>query len=125
MTTKEIGDIGEKAAQKLLKKSGYKILSRNLHISHNELDIIAQNKEYIAFVEVKTRTCSPDDQKYGVPSSSVTRNKRSHLISAANDYLRKNKTNKQPRMDVVEVWIDKDSKKVIKMNHIENAYEAY
>ncbi|MBR0449668.1 MAG: YraN family protein, partial [Clostridia bacterium] len=41
MTTKDIGTIGENAAVKILKKSRYKILARNIHISHNELDIVA------------------------------------------------------------------------------------
>ena len=41
MTTKDIGAIGENAAVKILKKSRYKILARNIHISHNELDIVS------------------------------------------------------------------------------------
>ena len=44
MTTKEIGDLGEKIAEKYLKKNRYKMLSRNLHVSHNELDIVALHK---------------------------------------------------------------------------------
>ena len=38
-TTKDIGDVGEKAAVKFLKKDGYKIVGRNKHFSHNEIDI--------------------------------------------------------------------------------------
>ena len=41
MTTKDIGTLGENVAIKFLKKNKYKILERNLHVSHNELDIIA------------------------------------------------------------------------------------
>ena len=54
MKTKQIGDIGEAAAAKFLKKNGYKVIERNLHISHNELDIVAIHKKQrvIAFVEV-------------------------------------------------------------------------
>ena len=37
MTTKEIGDYGEKLAVKLLKKKHYRIINRNLHFSKNEL----------------------------------------------------------------------------------------
>ena len=47
MTTKEIGDIGERAAERFLKKNGYKIKGRNCHFSHNELDIIAENDNFI------------------------------------------------------------------------------
>lgn len=121
MTTKDIGDIGEVAAAHFLKKNGYKIIGKNLHFSHNEIDIVAENKEYIVFAEVKTRS-SRYDSPYGVPSAAVTRTKQTHLIEAANAYLREKKPQKQPRMDVLEVWIDKKSKKVVNINHIEDAF---
>ena len=124
MTTKEIGDIGESAAARFLKKEGYKITGRNRHFSHNELDIIAENKEFILFVEVKTRTADPERYSpYGVPSSAVTRTKQLRLITAARDYLRQNPTSKQPRMDVIEVWLS-PKKEVLKINHITDAYGA-
>ena len=122
MTTKDIGDIGEKAAAKLLKKSGYKIRERNIHLSHNEIDIVAEDKLFLVFVEVKTRTKSDDyDSLYGVPSSAVDLKKRDRLIHAAIDYMKTRPTTKQPRMDVIEVWLDQ-SHKVIQTNHITNAY---
>ena len=124
MTTKAIGDIGEKAAAKYLKKSGYKIKERNIHLSHNEIDIVAEDSEYLVFAEVKTRTGDPTaPSSYGVPSSAVNYKKREHLIDAARDYLRLKPTKKQPRMDVLEVWLN-DEKKVISINHIRNAYGA-
>ena len=121
MTTKDIGNIGEAAAARFLKKDGYRVVGRNLHFSHNEIDIVAENKEYIVFAEVKTRS-SEYDSPYGVPSSAVTRAKQAHLIEAANAYLREKKTSKQPRMDVLEVWIDKSTNEVVKINHIEDAF---
>ncbi len=122
ITTKEIGNIGENAATKFLKKCGYRIISRNKHISHNEIDIIAENKEYIVFVEVKTRTANPEIYSlYGTPATSVTKAKQSRLITAANVYLSQNHTIKQPRMDVMEIWLDEE-KRILKINHIENAY---
>ena len=125
MTTKEIGDIGEDIAVKLLKKSKFKISGRNLHFSHNEIDIVAENKAFILFVEVKTRTVGDASEiEDTVPSLAVTYSKRSRLITAARDYLRENPTKKQPRMDVIEVWLDSATNKALKTNHIENAYEA-
>ena len=121
MTTKDIGDIGEAAAARFLKKNGYKIIGKNLHFSHNEIDIVAENKEYIVFAEVKTRS-APYNSLYGVPSAAVTRTKQTHLIEAANAYLKDKKTKKQPRMDVLEVWIDKETKEVVNINHIEDAF---
>ena len=127
MTTKEIGDLGEKIAVRFLKKKHYKILSRNLHFSHNELDIIAFDKKLkmIVFVEVKAR--SVDDDLYspfGPPSSAVTRSKQMRTIQAARDFLRDNpKFNKyQPRFDIIEVYLKKEDKSLLNVNHFENAF---
>ncbi len=122
MTTKEIGDIGEHAAARFLKKNGYKIKGRNKHFSHNEIDIIAENRSYIVFVEVKTRTLSHEGLASPSPSAAVTQAKQSRLITAAYEYLRKKPTSKQPRMDVVEVWLNRDTIEVIDINHITDAY---
>ncbi len=125
MSTKEIGDIGERAAERFLKKNGYKIKGRNCHFSHNELDIVAENDKFILFVEVKTRTADPtQNSPYGVPSSAVTPAKQKRLIEAALAYLSKKPTSKQPRMDVIEVWLDKKTLEVVKLNHITDAYGA-
>ena len=50
MKTVEIGRLGEKLAAQYLKKNKYRILETNLHVSHNEIDIIAKNKEFLVFV---------------------------------------------------------------------------
>ena len=124
MTTKEIGDIGERAAARFLKKNKYKIKGRNLHFSHNEIDIVAEDKSYIVFVEVKTR--SVDTALIGYisepPSKAVTKSKQSHLLRAARVYLKEKPSKKQPRMDVIEILIDKETHKVLNLNHIRNAY---
>ena len=127
MTTKEIGDFGENLAVRFLKKRHYKVLNRNLHFSHNELDIVALNKKdnVIVFVEVKTR--SVDDDLYspfGPPSASVTKQKQIRTVQAARNFLRDNlRFHKyQPRFDVIEVYLKKDDKSLLNINHIENAF---
>ena len=124
MTTKEIGDIGENAAAKFLKKNGYKVQKRNIHLSHNEIDIIAEDHDFIVFAEVKTRTGDPYKfSRYGVPSSAVNYKKQENLLKAARAFLKSNPTTKQPRMDVIEVWLD-EAQNVVAINHIRNAYCA-
>ena len=127
MTTKDIGTIGENAAVKILKKSRYKILARNIHISHNELDIVALHKKsgMIVFVEVKTRSVNSDlYSPFGTPSDAVTKQKQMRTIQAARGYLNANpRLNKyQPRFDVIEVYLEKENKKIINTNHFENAF---
>lgn len=125
--TAELGRLGEKKAAMFLKKKKYKILEQNLHLSHNEIDIIALSKreKTILFVEVKTRSVNPDMYSpFGSPASAVTKEKRSRIITAARDFLRKNTkyAEYQPRLDVIEVYVDKNSYAILKINHIENAF---
>lgn len=52
-TTKQTGDKGEAYAAKYLKKHKYKIIARNYKKPYGEIDIIAENKEVIAFLRLK------------------------------------------------------------------------
>ena len=125
LSRNDIGKYGEKEAAKFLRSKGYKILASNKHESHKEIDIIASDKEHIAFVEVKTRSVDYDMYSpYGPPSAAVTKKKQTNLIMAARNYLSNNPTNKIPRMDVIEVYVKKGTNKVLKINHFTNAYHA-
>ena len=127
MTTKDIGNLGELLACKFLKKKRYKILENNLHVSHNELDIVALDKKqgFIVFVEVKTRSVEHDlYSPFGRPADAVTRSKQKRTVDAARGFLNANpKMNKyQPRFDVIEVYLDKENRALLEINHIENAF---
>ncbi len=126
MKTAEIGKLGEDLAVKFLKKQKFKIVDRNIHVSHNEIDIIARNKEYIIFVEVKTRSADESLKlDFGSPAEAVDSRKQKRTVCAARGYLKNGRYAKlQPRFDVVEVFIYKDTHKLIKINHIENAFGA-
>ena len=124
-TTTDIGRFGENAASEYLKKQKYKIVKQNYFASHNEIDIIAENHQYIIFVEVKTRTISPNSE-FGTPASAVTYAKQKRTLAAAQSYLNENKIKKSPRLDVIEVYISKQNEgaalEVTKINHIEDAF---
>ena len=129
MKTTDIGALGENIASDFLKKHKYKIIDRNLHRSHNEIDIVAFDKatETLVFVEVKARCVDTDlYSSFGTPATAVTKAKQIRTISAAKEYL--SKTNKtkylQIRFDVIEVYLQKEIYKILKINHIENAFGA-
>ena len=126
MSTLEIGKFGEDTAAVYLKKNGYRIVDRNVHVSHNEIDIIARDRYYLVFVEVKTRrTDSTLYSDFGTPASAVTRSKQQKTVEAARKYLATTKYAKlQPRFDVIEVYVDKNESNVININHIINAFGA-
>ena len=124
--TIEIGALGEKEAVKFLRAKGYKITDRNKRQSHKEIDIIAHNKEYLAFVEVKTRSVGKDMYNpYGSAASAVNYQKQKNLIAGARAYLAEHPTDLMIRMDVIEVYLEKETQKLLKINHIENAYMAH
>ena len=126
-TSTDIGRFGENAACEYLKSQKYKIVERNYFASHNEIDIIAENKQYIVFIEVKARAVS-NTQNFGSPASAVTYSKQKRTLAAAQAYLSTHKTSKTPRLDVIEVYLDTspDDIKlaVAKINHIEDAFSS-
>lgn len=126
MKTVNIGKIGESAAAKFLKKNHYRVLEMNVHLSHNEIDIVAKDKNHIIFVEVKTRSTDNDLYSYfGSPASAVTFGKQKRTVEAARQYLKNSSHNHlQPRFDVIEVYLDRANNKVLHINHIVNAFGA-
>ncbi len=125
-----IGKIGEQLAADFLIKNGCTIISQNVRLSKNEIDIIAEDKEFIIFVEVKTRTCLyPESGDFGIPSRAVDQGKRKNTVKAARDYLYTHYSEKQPRIDVIEVYLLEQNEPTltpnpIKINHIRNAFDA-
>ena len=77
--TKSIGNSGEDLAARYLESNGYEIVARNFHSRYGEIDIIAKNAEYIAYIEVKTRGIS----SYGLPRDAVTLQKQQKIIKTA------------------------------------------
>ena len=123
MTKRDIGDFGEKVCVKFLRKSGYKIVGRNVRMGHLEIDIIASDKTHIVFVEVKTRNTEKNNILR--PAAAVDSDKRTNLINFAYSFVKslpEKEKNKQPRIDVCEVLVSGDKKlKVCDFNYIENA----
>ena len=125
-TTTDIGRFGERAAARLLRRKGYRILAKNRHEGRNELDLVAENRETIVFVEVKTRTADRQYKTdYGTPSDAVTASKRKRTIAAAKAYLYKNPSRKAPRFDVIEVYLGNTERKrpsILGIEHLEDAF---
>ncbi len=122
MKHNDIGRIGEDIAEEFYIANGYRILKRNYHASHNEIDVIAEKQGFIVFAEVKTRSNTDTALMYGSPASAVDKGKQKRLFAAASSYLSENKIqDTQIRMDVVEVYLTTDGK-LHKLNYIRNAF---
>ena len=119
MDRREVGKLGEKTAQKFLKKRGYRIRETGFRCRHGEIDIIAQQKDCLVFVEVRTKS----NLDFGTPEESITQAKKERLIASALTYSTTHQ--KLPslwRIDVVAIELDEKGK-TKRIELIENAIE--
>ncbi len=113
---RNFGQWGESTAVSYLVQKGYRILERNYRTPYGELDIIAQESDYLVFVEVKTRK----NTQFGSPLEAVTYAKQQHLRRAAEIYLIENPTDLAIRFDVIAIL-----KKSGQAPQIEHIYHAF
>jgi putative endonuclease len=117
MKRKELGATGEKLARDFLKKKGYKIREANYRCREGEIDIVAQKKDCLVFVEVRTKTSNG----FGSPEESVTFAKKERLISSALSYLSEHQDLPESwHIDFVAVELDQNGK-AKRIELIENA----
>jgi putative endonuclease len=110
-----LGQDGEELARDHLLKKGYKILHRNWKSGKREIDIVAENKDFIVFAEVKTRTTD-----YHLhPRHAVTSEKQKSIIFAAEKYLERYNIDKESRFDIISIISDGKSTEI---EHIEDAF---
>ncbi len=118
MDSNLLGDYGEIIASRYLRKHGYLIVNANYSCRFGEIDLIAEDKKYICFVEVKTRS---ENMKY-TPADAVDFSKRTKIISASQLFMKKYVNKRQPRYDIIEVYFENGEP--VKLNHIENAFDS-
>lgn len=83
MNKREAGNFGEDTAVFFLQKKGLEIIARNYYTFNSEIDIVAKDKEYLVFVEVKERK----SDEFGNPLYSVTKAKQKRLVMAARQFM--------------------------------------
>jgi putative endonuclease len=97
---KTLGQRGEVAAARYLRRHGYKILARSDHFGPGELDLVALDRKTIVFVEVKTR----QSQQAGHPSDAVDEIKQRRLTRLAVSFLKRHQLLECPaRFDVIAI----------------------
>jgi putative endonuclease len=111
----ELGKQGEEIAVKYLLRQGYVILDTNWRVKHNEIDIIARDKDYVVIVEVKSRS----SDAFTEPEEAVTRDKQQALIRAANAYIYRKNIMEDVRFDIISIIHNKNETRV---NHIKDAF---
>jgi putative endonuclease len=99
---RNLGQAGEELAWRTLKRQGYKILERNYTTPLGEIDLIAQHRGVLVFVEVKTRQV----QAFGRAREAVSSRKQARLSRLAQYYLKQKRLGpREIRFDVVAITI--------------------
>ena len=115
-----IGAWGEALAAEYLLKKKYRLIATNFRCRFGEIDIIAENKTFLVFVEVKLRK----NDRFADAKAFVDYHKQNRLRTAADFYLSQNPTDLQPRFDIVEIYAPEgtETKKPV-IHHLEDAFQ--
>ena len=117
MNRRTTGLLGEKLAKSYLQKKGYRILQTNFRCRQGEIDIVAEKKDYLVFIEVRTKTSA----NFGSPEESITFAKKEKLIASALNYRNTHQNSPSSwRIDFVAVELDQKGK-AVRIELIENA----
>ncbi len=115
-----LGRWGEGLAAQDLRRRGCTIVAAGWRCRMGEIDLIAADKTYLRFVEVKLRK----DDRFAQAREAVDYRKQQKLKAAASLYLAQHPTRLQPRFDVVEIYapdgVETESPKIV---YWENAFE--
>lgn len=101
MNKREVGKAGEDTAIYFLQNKGLEIIARNYYTFNSEIDIVAREKEYLVFVEVKERK----SDEFGNPLYAVTKVKQKRLVKAAMQFMYENHYSQDTfvRFDVIGI----------------------
>lgn len=116
----QLGEWGEALAAEYLRKKRYTLLASRFRCRFGEIDLIAQNREYLVFVEVKLRKSS----SFAQAKEFVDWKKQRRIRTTASMYLSLHPTEKKSRFDVIEIYAPEGLETAHPViNHLEDAFE--
>lgn len=115
-----VGAWGEALAAEYLRKKHYRIVATGYRCRFGEVDLIAQNRKFLVFVEVKLRKSA----KFAQALEYVDRRKQERIRVTASMYLSQNPTPLQPRFDVIEIYAPEGTAtEKPEIYHLEDAFQ--
>jgi putative endonuclease len=116
----DLGAWGEQLALEFLKGQGLQILERNYRIPGGEIDLIARDRDWLVFLEVKTRR----SDYFGLPCEAVGLRKQARIIKATQHFLQKHRmADEWLRFDVLGILLKVGKKADIQW--IKDAFQGY
>lgn len=118
--SKLAGAWGEATAAEFLRSKRYKIVAAGYRSRFGEIDLIAEDRKNLVFVEVKLRKTG----NFAAPREYVDGYKQDRIRMTASMYLSMNPTKLQPRFDVIEIFAPQGDMTVDPViNHLEDAFQ--
>lgn len=119
MENRLLGRWGEAIVAEDLRKKGWRILAAGYRCRQGEIDLIASDGKFLAFIEVKLRKSA----NYGSAAEAVNRRKQARIRATAQTYLARYPSDLQPRFDVAEVYAPRGMEtSAPQISYIENAF---
>lgn len=114
-----LGRWGESLVADYLRRNGYEVVAAGWRCRFGEIDLIARNRSFLIFAEVKLRK----NASFAQAREFVDQRKQQKLVATAQLYLAQHPTELQPRFDVAEVYApqgtDTEHPEII---YLENAF---
>jgi putative endonuclease len=117
--TQEFGELGERIAERWLRRNGWRLVQRRFRSGHRDIDLIVAQGDTIAFVEVKARKGA----EFGDPVEAVNWSKQKELARSASVWIdRHGRPSDCYRFDVVGILVEGER---VRVRHVPNAFSIH
>lgn len=114
--TQEFGELGERIAERWLRRAGWRVLQRRFRSGHRDIDLVVERDGTVVFVEVKARR----GDRFGQPIEAVNWRKQRELARSAHVWIsRHGRSDECYRFDVVGVLVDGER---VRVRHVADAF---
>lgn len=115
---------GERAAEKVMRRAGCRVVGRNVRLPSGEIDLVCVEKrtgQYVV-VEVKARTVDGSDRR---PEDAITAAKKRKLLTLAKSLMKDDAVRRAGvRIDVVAVEFEPGRRRPVATRHFSHAVSA-
>ena len=112
------GELGERIAERWLRRAGWRVLQRRFRSGHRDIDLVVERDGTVAFVEVKARRGT----RFGQPVEAVNWRKQKELSKSAMVWIdRHGRAPEVYRFDVIGVLLEKDR---VRIRHVPDAFRV-
>lgn len=117
---KNLGDSTERLAALYLEQRGYRLIAHNVRTRYGEIDLIAEDADGLAFIEVKARR----GRGHGAPEEALTPRKQLKLVQLGDAFVAQHPiyADRAWRIDLVAVELDRAGK-LVRIELIRNAVQ--